>query len=220
MDKIIHYCWFGPNEQSKLNLECQRTWPVYAPGAEIIEWNESNSPVDNPIVKMALQDKKWAFASDYVRLWAVHQHGGIYLDTDIELVKDISSLFEHDCFLGYQDDSLITNGVFGAKKGSSFVKACLERMENNYKKGVFEISPVITTETLNNSSFDEDIHVYPYAAFYPYKPNRDEISQLMFKDIKSNTFAIHHWEHSWKLTFIDRLKILSRKYVKIIFRKF
>ncbi|MGF1784837.1 hypothetical protein L4D00_03420 [Photobacterium swingsii] len=219
MKQNIHFCWFGPNSLSSLNIACQASWGKYAPNAKIYKWDESNSPVDNPVVKAALKDKKWAFASDYVRLWAVYNYGGIYFDTDMELIKNIDELFHLDCFLGYQDDELINNGAFGAQKGSPFVKACLDRMERNYKLGQFEISPVITTRTLESQDFDENIVIYPCQTFYPYKPNRDEVGQLMFKDIVPETIAIHHWEHSWKLTIFDRVKMISRKYLKKFTRK-
>ncbi|HIF9322154.1 polysaccharide biosynthesis protein [Photobacterium damselae subsp. damselae] len=213
--KNIHYCWFGPNELEPLNYECISTWSKYASSANIIKWNEDNSPVDIPIVKQALKDKKWAFASDYVRLWAIYNYGGIYLDTDIELIKNIEHLFDIDCFFGYQDEILITNGVMGAKKGNILVRRCIERMENNFKKGIFEISPIIVSETLKSNK-NYPVIIFPFDAFYPYKPNRDAVKQLMFKNLTSNTLAIHHWQHSWKLSLLDRLKIIFRKRIHIL----
>ncbi|MDW2318789.1 glycosyltransferase [Vibrio sp. 1159] len=219
MSNLIHYCWFGPNPISNLNEECISTWGDYVSNITIFKWSEENSPIDNPVVQQALRDKKWAFASDYVRLWAVYEYGGIYLDTDIELVKNIDHLFLLDCFLGYQDDKLITNGVFGAKKGSAFVKACMDRMENNHKLGKFEISPIVVSNVLQENTFDEDIEIFTQEVFYPYKPNRDTVMQLMYKNIKNTTLAIHHWQHSWKLSYYDRLKIISRKYFRLTINK-
>ena len=90
--KIIHYCWFGRNSKSKIILKCIESWRKFMPDYEIIEWNEDNFNVkQNEYVKSAYNNKKWAFVSDYARMKVLYQYGGIYFDTDVELLKPIPS---------------------------------------------------------------------------------------------------------------------------------
>ena len=100
--KTIHYCWFGKNQKSKLAKKCIKSWRKICRDYRIIEWNEDNFDIlSAPLyVRQAYQAKKWAFVTDYVRLKVVFDYGGIYFDTDMEITKDISHLFDCDTFLG------------------------------------------------------------------------------------------------------------------------
>lgn len=95
--KIIHYCWFGGNPLPKLAKKCIRSWKKYCKGYEIREWNESNFDISTaPLyVRQAYEAKKWAFVTDYVRLYVVHEYGGIYLDTDVQIKKKLDDLLQH-----------------------------------------------------------------------------------------------------------------------------
>ena len=95
MEKKIHYCWFGGKKLPRTVKECIRTWKKILPDYEIIEWNEQNFDINIcPFVKQAYENKKWAFVSDYARLYALYENGGIYLDTDVELIKPLDKLIE------------------------------------------------------------------------------------------------------------------------------
>ena len=101
--KTIHYCWFGRGEKPKLAQKCIASWRKFCPDYEIIEWNEDNFDVNlNAYTLMCYQEKRFAFLSDYVRLLVVRDHGGIYFDTDVEVVKNFDNLLEFEAFFGFQ----------------------------------------------------------------------------------------------------------------------
>ena len=121
--KLIHYCWFGHNPLPKDAKRCIRSWKKYCPDYVIKEWNEDNFDISQcpQYVRQAYEAKKWAFVSDYVRLKLVHDHGGVYMDTDVELLKPLDRLLSHKAYFGFEDDGLqINTGLgFGAERGES-----------------------------------------------------------------------------------------------------
>ena len=129
--KIIHYCWFGRGEKPKLAQKCIASWKEFCPDYEIIEWNEDNFPLDShPYTKYCYAQKKWAFLSDYVRLWAVAQYGGVYFDTDVEVIKPIDSLLENDAFYGFESASYVNTGQgFGSTAAHETVAAMLREYD-------------------------------------------------------------------------------------------
>lgn len=126
--KVIHYCWFGNSDKLELIKKCIESWKKYCPDYEIIEWNESNFDINSiPYVTQAYADKKWAFVSDYVRLYAVYNQGGIYLDTDVLLHHGIDDLLQYRCWLASDDVRYIATGLgFGAEKGNALIKAMMD----------------------------------------------------------------------------------------------
>ena len=114
--KIIHYCWFGGKPKPKLAEKCIASWKKYCPGWEIIEWNETNFDLDAcEYTRFCYDNKRYAYLSDYVRLWAVAQKGGIYFDTDVELVRSPEALLDNGAFFGFEDAQFINTGLgFGA----------------------------------------------------------------------------------------------------------
>ena len=99
--KVVHYVWLGGKPLSPLGERCLASWRKHLPGWEIRRWDETNSPVDHPFVKKMLAEKKYAFASDYVRLHVLLEEGGLYMDTDMELTGDVSLLLERPCVLSF-----------------------------------------------------------------------------------------------------------------------
>ena len=95
--KIIHYCWFGRNPKPKLAEKCMRSWKKYCKDYKIIEWNEDNFDISKaPLyVQQTKNKKKWAYVTDYVRLYAVYKCGGVYLDTDVEIVNSLDDLLHN-----------------------------------------------------------------------------------------------------------------------------
>ena len=117
--KIIHYCWFGGKPIPKNLKNYIKSWEKYCPDYEIKEWNESNFDINsNKFIKEAYINKKFAFVTDYVRLYVIYNYGGIYLDTDVEIIKNFDGLLNNELFMGIQqNDSFATTGLgFGAKK--------------------------------------------------------------------------------------------------------
>ena len=101
--KKIHYCWFGRGEKPKLAKKCIESWKKYCPDYEIVEWNEDNFDIHmNGYTKMCYEQKKYAFLTDYIRLLVVAEHGGIYFDTDVEVVHTIDDLLKYDAFYCYE----------------------------------------------------------------------------------------------------------------------
>lgn len=130
--KKIHYCWFGRNPKPKLAERCIASWKKYCPNYEIIEWNEDNFSIPQaPLyVRQAYDLKKWAFVTDYVRLQVVYEQGGIYLDTDVELLKPLDPLLSHSAYFGFEDQTFVATGLgFGAEKENSVVGEMMKDYE-------------------------------------------------------------------------------------------
>lgn len=205
--KIIHYCWFGDKELSPLNKACIKSWKEFLPTYEIQLWNESNIP-DNPYLLFALKHKKYAFAADYARFYALNKYGGIYMDTDMELIKPLdNNILLNKFFSGYEDiqQEHISCGILGSIPNHIVSKKMLMHYD---KSNEFINVPLLLTNTINsiNQDIRKNIAIYPNYFFYPYNPfdNQQSIKQLMFKNIHKDTYSIHHWEYSWKPSLIER----------------
>ena len=125
--KVIHYCWFGKGKMSPLSQKCIKSWRKYCPEYKIICWNEENFDVtENQYAKEAYDAGKWAFVSDYVRLKVLYNEGGIYLDTDVELIKPLDNLIETYGYMGFDDRGIPSTGLgFACEKGNELVGALL-----------------------------------------------------------------------------------------------
>ena len=219
--KTIHYCWFGKGPKSDLNKRCIDTWRSVLPDYQIKEWNETNSPLDSSYARKALAKGFWSKLSNLVRLQAVFDEGGIYLDTDVEVRKSFSPLLHHKCFLGFQvkDEQVdwITNGVMGAQPGQPFVRRSLELTQELFARtGRFYRAPTITTMILKEMGLMaygtqevNGVTIYPLEYFYPYSWN----DQFSPECIKENTYSVHYWEGSWLKT--EQRGVLQRTMRKI-----
>lgn len=221
--KKIHYCWFGEKElpiEYKKNIE---SWKKYMPTYEIIEWNENNYDYNkNEYTKTMFKEKKWAFLTDYARLDIIYNYGGIYLDTDVEVIKPFDDLLINDAFMGTECGNCINTGIgFGAIKGHEEVKKNKEKYEHLeiYNKGELRLinCPIITTEILKedgaklNGQIESinKVTIYPTEYFCPMNYCTGEIK------ITPNTYSIHKYSMSWG-TFSARKKIIiERKLLKI-----
>ena len=125
--KKIHYCWFGRNPKPALAEKCIASWKKFCPDYEIIEWNEDNFDINmNGYTRMCYEQKKYAFLSDYVRLFVVAQEGGIYFDTDVEVVKNIDALVQQDAFFCFETKEYVATGLgFGSVAQGKAVQAML-----------------------------------------------------------------------------------------------
>lgn len=205
--KKIHYCWFGKKPLPQEARKCIESWKKYCPDYEIIEWNENNYDLNkNEYVKYTYENKKYAFLTDYVRLDIIYNEGGIYLDTDVEIVKNFDPLLNSDGFIGMEQTGTINTGQgFGARKFHPFVKENKEYYEKKSffdKNGEFkrEICVPITTKILKNKGLKNknekqliyEMNIYPTDYFCPKKIGTNKIT------ITNNTYSIHHFESSWK----------------------
>ncbi|MFQ7081030.1 glycosyltransferase family 32 protein [Sellimonas intestinalis] len=115
--KIIHYCWFGPNPIPKNEQIYIENWQVKLPEYRFVFWNEESFDVQSVrYVKQAYDQGKYAFVSDYVRIYALNKYGGIYLDTDVEVLKDFSPFLDHNTFLGFENRTMVGTGIIGTQK--------------------------------------------------------------------------------------------------------
>ena len=124
--KMIHQWWFGRGEKPELAIRCIESWRKYCPDYEIIEWNEENFDVNcNQYVKEAYEAKKFAFVSDYVRLYALYTCGGVYMDTDVEVLKSLDGFLVHEAVSGFENASQIQTGFMACRKGFPVFKELL-----------------------------------------------------------------------------------------------
>ena len=177
--KIIHYCWFGRNPKPKLAEKCIASWKKYCPDYEIIEWNENNFDLDmNGYTRWCYDNKKYAFLSDYARLVIVAEYGGVYFDTDVEVVRSIDPLLEHEAFFGFENDSFVASGLgFGSVAGSEAVKRMLSEYDSllDGKHGT-KGCPILNTQALEpmglikNGKYQKlgETVIYPAEFFNPY----------------------------------------------------
>lgn len=207
--KIIHYCWFGRGSKPELALKCIDSWKRHCPDYEIIEWNEDNYDISlAPLyVRQAYASQKWAFATDYIRLDVVHKHGGIYLDTDVELLSSLDKFLIHNSFFAFEDEQLISTGLgFGSQKGEPI----LEEIASDYSRIPFILSdgsldtlPCTERNTkvfLNHGlkltgeyqNLNGGIAVYPPDFFNPKSYQTGKIT------ITDKTVSVHHFDASWK----------------------
>ncbi len=204
--KVIHYCWFGGNPIPESVEKCISSWKKYCPDYKIIEWNESNYYTDNVYAKEAFNHKKWAFYSDYARLDIVYQNGGIYLDTDVELMKSLDEVLNDGCFLGVESTGLIATGLgFGAVKKDKNIKAMLDEYEGLHfanEDGTFDTlpCPMRNTRPFIQYGFKKnsrEIQILNGAVIYPaefFCPLDYETNILK---ITSKTVSIHQYHASW-----------------------
>lgn len=215
--KVIHYCWFGKNPIPDRYKEWMRSWKKFCPDYEIVEWNESNYDINkNQYMYQAYKAKKWGFVPDYARLDIIYKHGGIYLDTDVELVKNLDHLLYQKAFAGFESDKSVALGLgFGAQKGHLIIKEMLEQYEKmNFIKENGEMnlvpSPVFQTQVLlshgliQNGEFQtvEGMNIYPEKMFCA-----KSLSSRLIR-CTDYTCSIHHYDASWQTDEI-RNKVFS-----------
>lgn len=222
--KKIHYCWFGGNEKSKLAKKCINSWKKYCPDYEIIEWNESNFDVTkNDYLKFCYENKKWAFLSDLARLMIIYSEGGIYFDTDVEMIKNIDFLLEYKAFFGFENRKNIATGLgFGAIAHHSVVKIMIDQYEylqrDKNKKYTLLKCPQLNTRALNEGGVQlngeiqylKNMIILPVEYMNPY----DDSTGVLRKT--ENTITIHWYSKSW----LDRKSIVRSKITRPFHRIF
>lgn len=222
--KIIHYCWFGDGEKTKLSQKCIQGWKNTLKGYEIIEWNEKNFNINiNRYVKEAYDCKKYAFVSDYVRLYALLNYGGIYLDTDVEVLRAFDSFLELEAFVGFEDNELVSTAIIGAKRGNSIIEEWFNTYANRNFLNNGKMNEVTNVRVFTNLLLkygliqnntlqrikNNTITIYPTEYFSPLK-----FGSKIPKSTK-NTVTIHWFEGTWT-TLSKRIKIKVIVMVKTV----
>ncbi|MDE5562399.1 MAG: glycosyl transferase [Clostridiales bacterium] len=202
--KIIHYCWFGGNKKPKLIKKCIKTWHKFCPDYEIIEWNENNFDVNIcEYTRQAYEARKWAFVSDYCRFYALEKMGGIYVDTDVELLKNLDMLLNEN-FMGFENAHSVATGlIMGCDAGNRMCKTLLDDYNNDRfiiddKMNLRTVCTRVTDLLVENGLQLEDrtqcvlgYTVYDSSYFNPFDMDTGVIR------IKDNTVSIHHYAASW-----------------------
>ncbi len=200
--KKIHYCWFGRGEKPPLADKCIASWKKHCPDYEIIEWNEDNFDVTgNGYTRMCAAEKKYAFLSDYARLVILEKEGGIYFDTDVEVVKSFDCFLKYPAFLGFEDDGHVNTGIgFGAEAGNPVVRTLLSEYDDllDGRSGVTGC-PILNTRALvkcglvpnGRRQHLEGAEVFPAECFNPYDDPTGRLNRT------KKTFSIHWYAKSW-----------------------
>ncbi|WP_432409982.1 glycosyltransferase [Rasiella sp. SM2506] len=221
--KVIHYCWFGNKAIPKRLQYCIQSWKQLLPDYTFKLWNETNTEFDCEFIRTAYAAKKWAFVADYVRIKAVYDFGGIYMDTDMLLLKSLDDFLDNKCFFVAEHSLSIGSCIFGATKHNLFIKLCL----NTYhaEEVVLSTSPKRVTNTYLKTynaqkDFKENIRVdgltiYKPAYFYalPYQKLYD-IHQYK-KYLTEASYGVHLWEGSWH-TYSELVLLRRKEYNKAL----
>lgn len=219
--KKIHYCWFGGNPLPELAIKCIESWKKYCPDYEIIEWNEKNFDLNcNRYVKEAYECKKWAFITDYVRLYAMTTQGGIYMDTDVEVLKNLDVFLENKAFSGFEREEAIPTGIMACEKDFPLFKELLYDYNNRTfikQNGDMDLTTNVTSITniclnhglkLNNQKQTiKGFTLYPKDIFCPksYETGKIECTE--------NTYTIHHFSGSWHTEKEKKFEEFERKFL-------
>ena len=204
--KIIHYCWFGPKPIPDLEKSCIKTWKKYFPDYELKFWNEDTFDINaSKFTREAFNKKYYAFVSDFARAVILRKYGGIYLDTDIEILSNFENLlYDHDAVLGFENRTFVGTALMAFIPNHPIII----ELENYYKNlsfisqnGNIEIqaNPSILADILIKHNIKmngaeqevEGLKIYKRNVFFPKK-----ISENVF-EITQDSLAIHHFSGSW-----------------------
>lgn len=205
--KIIHYVWVGNNPKPKDIKKCMKTWKKHLKDYEIIEWNESNFDINShPFVKKAYEAKKWAYVSDYIRMYAIYNYGGIYLDTDVLVLENFDKFLNNKVFVGFERENYPFTAVFGAEKKNKFIKKLLDYYDN--------LDAYNFDFENNNTISVSNILINEYGCS---KENKEQLLKDGIKVYKDdvlcnpskNSTAVHIFTGTW----LEGVKPLKRKIV-------
>lgn len=226
--KIIHYCWLSKDPIPQKLQECMKSWKVFLPDYEFMLWNFDRFDKNSSIwVKEAFKKKKYAFAADYIRLYAVYNYGGFYLDMDVEVLKSFNDLLNLKTAISWQKDfDGFEVAAFGAKKNSPWLKKCLEYYDNRHfvlPKGFIDNKPLpnIVEEVVRKNGYEintisdiQNIHnaenIFSVLSDDFFSPKSYVTKEI---HTTSNSYTIHHFAASWVNEY-DNMPFLARIWKK------
>lgn len=203
--KIIHYCWFGRGKKSEIINKCIDSWSKYCSDYKVIEWNEDKFDINScNYTKEAYEAKKWAFISDVVRLYALANFGGIYMDTDVEVIKPLDALLKYHAVSGFETEMYVPTGLMAAEKDNIFIKELLSQYQSIHFKlpdgkldtttNVIRITNTCLKYGLKQNNKIQTINsltLLPKDYLCPKDYTTGKIN------ITNNTLTIHHFNGSW-----------------------
>lgn len=212
--KLIHYCWFGKAAKPKLVQDCIASWRIHFHGYEVIEWNEKNYLSEHPFFLSAIDKKMWAFASDYARLDVLKKYGGIYLDTDLLIIKPFTDLLTNKINIGAESVEYVNGAFIATCKNNLFISDCLGYYDDviissTEVQVLMQITiPVIMTKILlekfaHQIRFDKiieenEIKIFPAEYFYPLPYLERHNLNRYTNYLTDSSVAVHLWSASWK----------------------
>lgn len=203
--KIIHYCWIGDKPIPEHNRKIMESWKKFCPDYEIKEWNESNYDfTKNRYMREAFENKQWAFAPDYARLDIIYEYGGIYLDTDVELLKPLDDLLNLTGFMGFENSKVCAPGLgFGAIPKLQIIKELRDYYEelsfvkedgtlNKIVGPAHQTNYLLKKGLIQNDSLQEieGLTIFPTEYFSP----KNFLGEI---NLTRNSYSIHHFDASW-----------------------
>lgn len=229
LPKVIHYCWFGRKPLPPLALKCISSWRKYLPEYEIKEWNEDNFNVDIvPYTQEAYNVKKYAFVSDYARLWVLYNFGGLYFDVDVEVIRSMDDIITRGAFMGCEKEaklSYLQSTTITVNPGlgigcCSGLRVYAELLEVYSQLHFIEIGNKLNMKTIVEYTTDllfqkgmknvneiqcvDGIWVYPKDYFCPMKYEDGKLY------LTANTYTIHHYAGSWLSPYQQLLLRIER----------
>lgn len=226
MNKTIHYCWFGKGEKSPIIKKCIQSWRTYFPDWNIVEWNETNCDINAVrYTRQAYDAKKYAFVSDYFRFKVLDEQGGLYFDTDVEVIRSFGSLLDQEAFSGFETEEYVAPGLVLYSKepnhpiihearqwyeNHSFLDENGTRIRINVCGMFTEILSSYGLKKNGNLQSCGGMKIFPKEYFCPF----DDATGVLTKT--QNTFAIHWYAKSW----MSKKKIIRNKITRILHRFF
>lgn len=232
--KIIHYVWVGGSPLTELAQKCINSWKVYCPEYKIVEWNESNfSIASNRYCRQAYESGKWPFVSDYIRLKVLYDQGGIYLDTDMEVVRNLDKFLTHTAFSGFEGKEYIQTSIIASEAKGKWVRSMLDiynDLDFILPNGEFDYTTNVSRitnkakEIYPQLKFDNTIQCLDDMCLYPtmYFCPKDYFAAQKSSDWKKikgseNVHALHHFAGSWVIKqYMSPWLKLKRFVAKII----
>jgi mannosyltransferase OCH1-like enzyme len=212
--KIIHYIWVGGKPLSPLAERCLASWKTHLPDYELRLWNELNSPMDHPYVQEMYAQKKWAFVSDYIRFWALKNEGGLYLDTDMEVLKPLDGLLatvSGSGFVGTSQSDQIESSIIGAVPHADFIDQALNFYNTTTIYTIRDTSPLVLSGAVTQTK--AGVTVFPSQYFFPCA----EGERCSPKKL-AQAYARHHWAESW-VPYARTRKVLRRMGIWSVLKK-
>lgn len=223
--KKIHFCWFSGDKYPALIEHCIKSWEKHLPDYEIKLWNFDSFPKDkSDWVREAVENKKYAFAADYIRAYALYTEGGIYLDSDVEVLKSFNPLLDRPYFIGHEKQALIEAAVIGSEKGNPLFKKLLDYYSDRRfvkSDGSLDIKPLpeilksivlseYTTKDISDLSLipknNKELFIFPAEYFSPKSLLSGKV------EVTESTFCIHHFDGGW-LNSWEKAYRFVRKYL-------
>ncbi|MBR4785323.1 MAG: glycosyl transferase [Fibrobacter sp.] len=217
--KIIHYCWLSSEPYPELVQRCMQSWKEKLPDYELMLWDMSRFDIHSvPWVEQACAAKKWAFAADYIRLYALYNYGGIYLDSDVEVLKPFDVLLDRSYFFGrehtpdrIENRNSIEAATMGAEKGLPFLKKVMDFYERlDFVDAGGNLNTTTLPTILARQLKGENLDVLPMDYFSPKNTRTLELH------ITGNTYSIHHFNGSWHSLAQQKHVALRTKLCKVL----